>query len=145
VQTRYDTTCSRIFKASQTIGTILVDVAARWGPRPGSSVESFANVQRTTDGGTHVRGFVLGLVAGLRAVAADACVGRTGTQIEATVRSGLTAVISVRLNDPSYGEPTKTRLVTPEAEAAVEVCVAEAFAEFLQGEPELHTRLVSAL
>jgi DNA gyrase subunit B len=144
-KTRYDVARPRIFTANQTIGTILVEAAGRWGPRPWTSVESFANVERTTDGGTHVRGFLLGLVAGLKAVANDACVGRTTKQIEATVVSGLTAVVSVRLNDPSFGEPTKTRLVTPEAEAAVKACVAEAFAQFLRDERDLLARLISTL
>lgn len=122
------------FAASGEVWKIQVEVAARWEDHPWSRIESFANVERTTDGGTHVRGLVQGLCAGLKRAIPSACDNKTTQQIERAISHGLTAVVCVRLNDPTYGEPTKSRLVTPEAKAAVKACVSDAFRDFLQND-----------
>jgi len=111
-----------------------VEVAACWQDHAWSRIESFANVERTTDGGTHVDGFVQGLCSGLKQTIPSACVSKTPKHLERVVSSGLTAIVCVRLNDPTYGEPTKSRLVTPEAKAAVKACVSDAFRHFLQND-----------
>lgn len=46
------------FGASGEVSKIRVEVAARWEDHPWSQIESFANVERTTDGGMAVRTFV---------------------------------------------------------------------------------------
>ncbi|HET9956089.1 MAG TPA: hypothetical protein VFQ61_16395 [Polyangiaceae bacterium] len=55
-------------------------------------------------------------------------------QIQHAIRHGLTAAVQVRLNDPTYGAPTRSRLTTPEARTAVKACVSSAFRDFLQKE-----------
>jgi DNA gyrase subunit B len=128
-----------------TVDDVSVEAAAGWGPLPWASIESFANIDRTTDGGTHVRGFMLGLTTGLQQVASEACAGVPIEQIEAAVSRGLVAIVCVRLVDPTYGAPTKSRLETPEAKTAVEDRVASAFAEFLEANPAMQQRLLSDL
>ncbi|WP_437592305.1 hypothetical protein [Sorangium sp. So ce1000] len=53
---------------------------------------------------------------------ADAIRRRPGMYID--------AIVCVRLHDPTYGEPTKSRLTTPEAKRAVSSAVRAAFAAF---------------
>jgi DNA gyrase subunit B len=133
------------FLAAELVGEIRVEVAVKWQRAPGCWIESFANIERTTDGGTHVRGLILGLAEGLRRAAPKACAGRTLKQIENALSRGLTAIVCVRLHDPTYGEPTKSRLLTPEAKAAVMTCVATSFTTFLRTESTLRRRFATAV
>lgn len=50
----------------EIVDRIRVEAAIEWLPSFASQVESYANIERTTDGGTHAQGLVDGLVAGLR-------------------------------------------------------------------------------
>jgi len=45
----------------ELVGEICVEAAVEWLPSRGSTVESYANIERTTDGGTHVQGLIEGL------------------------------------------------------------------------------------
>lgn len=122
----------------ETVGAIRVEVAAEWLVHPWAAVgvESYANIERTTEGGTHVRGLLDGLAAGLRDVA-PGMKRRPKGEVVAAIERGLNAVVCVRLNDPKYGAPTKARLETPEARAAVAGVVRTAFAALLRESPSL--------
>jgi len=136
---------SDTFVVATSIGEIRVDAAVRWHSYPWSTVESFANIERTTGGGTHVRGMLTGLGSGLRLAARDACRGRRARQLTRVVSQGLNAVVCVRLNHPEYEGPTRDRLSTPAAETAVRDSVAEAFAKVLRDDRQLLSRFVSRL
>ncbi|NUO54146.1 MAG: hypothetical protein HOV80_35310 [Polyangiaceae bacterium] len=114
------------------VGDIVVEVAATWGPAWGGSLESFANVQRTTGGGTHVRGLLLGLVDGLRKATPTS---KRRKQLEGALTEGLVAAVCVRLNDPTYDSPTKSILSTPRVTGVVRRAVREGFEHFLAREP----------
>jgi DNA gyrase subunit B len=84
--------------------------------RPGdaSIVHSFVNGRRTVDGGTHVDG----LRRGVAEVAAQLGDGPGSPFRDVENRdpmAGLTVVLSVRLNDPSWGMSTKDLLNDPRA------------------------------
>jgi DNA gyrase subunit B len=135
------------FLLDRTVESIRVEVAARWHahPRAWSTIESFANVQRTTDGGTHVSGLLSGLSRGLRMARPDAFRGATSKQLTRAVSEGLNAVVCVRLEDPAFDSPTRTKLATPAVAVVVRDCVAEAFSVFLPSQPVLLRRLGAAL
>ena len=115
----------------QLVGEICVEAAVEWLPSRWSTVESYANIERTTEGGTHVQGLVEGLVEALRD-ADPTWETRPKKKLTEAVSRGLHAIVCVRLNDPSYGAPTKSRLVTPEAKSAVSSAVRAAFAAFVR-------------
>lgn len=120
----------------QLVGQIRVEVAVEWLPYRGSKVESYANIERTTEGGTHVQGLIGGLVEALRE-AVPAWKTRPRKKLAAAVSRGLHAVVCVRLNDPTYGAPTRSRLMTPEAKSAVSSAVRTAFTAFVQSNAAL--------
>jgi DNA gyrase subunit B len=122
----------------QSVEKISVDAAIEWLPTARSSVESFANVQRTTHGGAHVRGLLDGLTAGLCAVIPQWRAQRK--RATALVRQGLHAVVQVRLQDPSFGDPTTGVLSTPAARRAVRAAVQSAFELLLRGDETLRAR-----
>jgi DNA gyrase subunit B len=134
------------FTATGLVREVAVEAVMRWSPTGWpSSIESFANIQPTTQGGTHTRGLILGLVAGLKQVAPGACAPQSPGKLERAVSQGLIAVVCVRLNNPTYGAPTKDRLATPAARLAVKKCVAAAFPAFLEKERGLLDRILSDL
>jgi DNA gyrase subunit B len=134
-----------IFLFASSAESILVEVAATWYASPGTSLASFANVMRTTDGGTHVDGLMRGLVSGVRIVLPEVCRGRRREDIEGVLASGLNAVVCVRLDDPEYGRPTKDRLSSPRVTTVIERCIAEPFASYLRSEPALLARIARGL
>ncbi len=122
----------------QSVETISVEAVIEWLPTARSSVESFANVQRTTGGGVHVQGLIDGLTGGLCAV-----IPRWREQrrrATALVRQGLHAVVQARLRDPSFGEPTTTVLSTPAVRRAVRGAVKSAFEVHLREHEALRER-----
>jgi DNA gyrase subunit B len=92
-----------------------VDIALRWGTGYEPTVVSFVNIIRTPKGGTHVSGFERAMVRTvndqLRATrllkVADDSV------LKEDVLEGLTAVVTVRLNEPQFEGQTKEVLGTP--------------------------------
>ncbi len=89
--------------------------------RAGNSVRSFANAMQTKEG-SHVRGFMEGLAAAMVRLGA-----RKGSWVDAFehLSRGMSAVISVMLIDPSYGAPTRDRLVHPRVRELIKRTVAE--------------------
>lgn len=125
--------------------SICVEIAAMWNGHSMTSLQSFANAMRTTEGGTHVEGLLRGLVAGARDTLPDLCRGRRRREIERALTCGLNAAVCVRLDDPAYGRPTRDRLASPQVVAVVADCVAGPFADFLATEPMLSARIAEGL
>lgn len=112
----------------QLVSQIRVEIAVEWLPCRWPMVESYANIERTTEGGTHVQGLKDGLAAALR----DRLPGLDDQKLSEAVGRGLHAIVCVRLQDPNYGGPTRDRLVTPEARSAVSSAARAAFAKFVR-------------
>jgi DNA gyrase subunit B len=126
-----------VFVTSGQFGEVAVEAAARWDLTGGPSIESFANVERTVDGGAHVRGLLQGLLAGVKHALPNLYAAYSRRDLNRGLSRGLTAVVCVRLKDPTYDRPTKARLLTLEAKQAARACIADSFSAFLQSEPEL--------
>jgi DNA gyrase subunit B len=99
-------------------GPVDVEVALAWRTVPGydegkARIDSFVNLQRSREGGTHVDGMLDGIA-------------RAHGEVE---RRGLVAAVSVVLADVKFGNPSRDRLVTPE----VREIVAQATAAALSG------------
>lgn len=133
------------FSATGKVGAILVEVAARWDSLHRASIESYANLGRTTEGGSHVDGALRGLADGLKKAAPGPCERLRPDSLETAVKHGLVAIVRVRLDDPAFAGPTRERLATPEATRAVQQCVADAFQTFLKQQPSLLDYIVTHL
>ncbi|WP_259556714.1 DNA gyrase/topoisomerase IV subunit B [Brachybacterium sillae] len=98
--------------------TCEVDIALRWGADYETTVRSFVNIVATPKGGTHVTGFEQALVKTLRKqVEAQARRVKFNAKNEKIEKddtlAGLTAVITVRLEEPQFEGQTKEVLGTP--------------------------------
>ena len=98
----------------------------------------FANNIYTAEGGTHVTGFKTALTRTLNTyckkneMMKDSEGGFTGED----VLEGLTAVISVKLREIQFEGQTKAKLGSVEAQSAVSTVFGEAFASFLEENPD---------
>ncbi len=115
-------------------GGIPIEIALQWTNGSEERIFGFCNVVNTVDGGTHVSGLRRALTRVLNQAAYDA--GRLkkdkGESLDAKdVAEGLTAAVSVMLEDPQFEGQTKGRLNNAEAQTAVASFAAQALAERL--------------
>ncbi|WP_405866969.1 DNA gyrase subunit B [Streptomyces sp. NBC_01515] len=106
-----------------------MEVALLWGYSRGARIRGFANSLATHEGGTHLDGFRDGVVAAVTAFAQERglpAASDLGARADLIIES-LTAVVSVKLDQPEYLGATRTLL----GNTAVRVCVAEAVREHL--------------
>jgi DNA gyrase subunit B len=92
-----------------------VDIALRWGTGYEATVVSFVNIIRTPKGGTHISGFERAMVRTLndQLRAARLLKVADDSVVKEDVLEGLTAVVTVRLNEPQFEGQTKEILGTP--------------------------------
>jgi DNA gyrase subunit B len=122
----------------------MVEVAMQWNSSYQESVFSFANNINTHEGGSHLSGFRSALTRTLNAYARGKGLLKekeenlTGDD----VREGLTAVISVKLQDPQFEGQTKTKLGNPPIEGLVKETVNRKLGEFFEENPSEARRIV---
>jgi DNA gyrase subunit B len=121
-----------------------LEVAMQWNSSYQESVFSFANNINTHEGGSHLSGFRSALTRTLNAYARGKGLLKekdenlTGDD----VREGLTAVISVKLQDPQFEGQTKTKLGNPPIEGLVKETVNRKLGEFFEENPGEAKRIV---
>jgi len=114
-----------------------IEVALQYTDDYSESVFCFANTINTTDGGTHLSGFRSALTRSLNAYAHKVGILKE-TEPNLTsedVREGLTAIISVKLQEPQFEAQTKVKLSNPEIRSQTEVTVNEQLAAYLEENP----------
>jgi len=109
------------------------------------SIYAFANNINNTDGGAHLTGFrnamtrvINNYARGKSSMLKENEANLTGDD----VREGLTAVISVKLQDPQFSSQTKEKLVSPEATSAVSSVFGDAFNTWLEENPGDAKRII---
>ena len=123
----------------------MVEIAMQWNSSYQESVFSFANNINTHEGGSHLSGFRSALTRTLNAYARGKGMLKekdenlTGDD----VREGLTAVISVKLQDPQFEGQTKTKLGNPPIEGLVKETVNRKLGEFFEENPGEAKRILS--
>jgi len=115
----------------------LVEVGLQYTQSFQEHVVSFANNIHTTEGGHHLSGFKAAITRTINAYARKGgFLKEKDENLTADdVREGLTAVISVRLNEPQFEGQTKAKLGNAEMKTAVEQVVNEKLAEYLEEHP----------
>jgi DNA gyrase subunit B len=117
---------------------IPVELAFTYNNSYTENVHSYVNNINTIEGGTHIAGFRRGLTRTLKSYA-DKSGLLKNLKIEITgddFREGLTAVISVKVQEPQFEGQTKTKLGNNEVTGAVDIAVGEALGNFLEENPK---------
>ncbi len=119
-------------------GTIPVEVAMLYNNAYSECIQSYVNNINTHEGGTHLSGFRRGLTRTLKNYAdKTGLLSKVKFEISGDdFREGLTAVISVKVQEPQFEGQTKTKLGNNEAIGAVDQAVSEALQNYLEEHPK---------
>ena len=132
-----------IYVESEKGGTP-VEVALQYNTSYQENVYSYVNNINTIEGGTHVAGFrsavtrVLKTYGDKNKLFEKAKVEITGDDF----REGLTAVISVKVQEPQFEGQTKTKLGNSEVSGAVNSVVGEILTQYLDENPNQANRIM---
>lgn len=116
---------------------VYVEVALQHNDSYTESTYSFVNNINTPEGGTHLAGFKNAITktfndyARSYKILKDSDPNLTGDDI----REGLTAIISIKIEDPQFEGQTKQKLGNSEARGAVDSIVSEQLTYFLEQNP----------
>ncbi|MGK0137406.1 MAG: DNA gyrase subunit B [Algoriphagus sp.] len=115
-----------------------VEVAMIYNNSYSENVFSFVNNINTHEGGTHVSGFRMALTRTLKGYAEKSgMLAKEKIEISGDdFREGLTAVISVKVQEPQFEGQTKTKLGNSEVTSAVSGCVQEMLQNYLEENPK---------
>ncbi|MDH6535242.1 DNA topoisomerase (ATP-hydrolyzing) subunit B [Parabacteroides sp. 52] len=117
---------------------IPVEVAMTYNTSYNESIYSYVNDINTIEGGTHLAGFRRGLTRTLKKYAEDSkLLEKAKVEIQGDdFREGLTAVISIKVQEPQFEGQTKTKLGNSEVTGAVDQAIGEALGYYLEEHPK---------
>ncbi|MDP4206532.1 MAG: DNA topoisomerase (ATP-hydrolyzing) subunit B [Bacteroidota bacterium] len=115
-----------------------VELSLRYNTSFTENVFSYVNNINTIEGGTHLTGFRRGLTRTLKNYAEQSgMLSKLKFDISGDdFREGLTAVISVKVQEPQFEGQTKTKLGNSDVTAAVDQAVSEMLANYLEENPK---------
>ena len=126
---------------------IPIDIALQYNTGFSEKIYSYVNNINTIEGGTHLQGFKMGLSRAMKAYA-----DKNGLLEKAKVelapedyREGLTAVISVKVQEPQFEGQTKTKLGNTEVTSAVSQATSGAIGIFLEENPKLAKLIIEKI
>ncbi len=121
-----------------------IEVALQYHDGYNLTMLAFSNNIHQPDGGTHVSGFNTALTRVINAYARkmNFLKEKDNNFSSDDVSDGLTAVISLRLPNPSYNSQDKVKLVTPEVQGLTNSLVGDGLMTYLEEHPAIAKRIV---
>ncbi|CEN33559.1 DNA topoisomerase (ATP-hydrolyzing) subunit B [Capnocytophaga cynodegmi] len=122
---------------------IPVEVAMIYNDSFNENLYSYVNNINTSEGGTHLQGFRMGLTRTLKSYADKSGILEKASKdkknpieiVGDDFREGLTAIISVKVAEPQFEGQTKTKLGNREVTAAVSQAVSDMLEAYLEENP----------
>jgi len=133
-----------VFYCESKHDNVLVEIAIQYNDGFQENTYSFVNNINTHDGGTHTTGFRSSLTKTLNdygrkfGLLKEKDRNLTGED----VREGITAVISIKLEEPQFDSQGKGKLNNSEARTAVESVLGEQFTYFLEENPSVGKAII---
>jgi len=117
---------------------IPIEIAMQYNTGFTENIHSYVNNINTIEGGTHLSGFRRGLTTTLKNYAdKNGLLSKLKFEIDAAdFREGLTAIISVKVQEPQFEGQTKTKLGNSEVMAAVSQATTSALENYLEENPK---------
>ncbi|HOY39620.1 MAG: DNA topoisomerase (ATP-hydrolyzing) subunit B [Bacteroidales bacterium] len=122
-----------------------VEIALQYNTSFNENIHSYVNNINTIEGGTHLTGFRRGLTRTLKTYAEESgMLSKLKFEINGDdFREGLTAVISVKVQEPQFEGQTKTKLGNSEVSASVDQAVSTMLKYYLEENPKDARSIVS--
>jgi len=119
-----------------------VEIAFEYNDSYSENIFSYCNNVHTIEGGSHLVGFKTALTRTLNNYGAKNNLLKN-TQLQGEdCREGLTAIISVKVQEPQFEGQTKTKLGNSEVKGIVASIVNEKLAEFLEQNPPVGKKVI---
>ena len=118
---------------------ILVEMAMQYNDSYTENVYSFANNIATPDGGTHLTGFNTALTRAINDYAFKyKLLKENEPKLKGEdVRESLTAIISIKMEDPQFESQTKSKLGSGQVRGVVDSLVSEELTTYLEENPSV--------
>lgn len=115
-----------------------VEVSMQYNTSFSENLHSYVNNINTHEGGTHLSGFRRGLTRTLKSYAEKSgMLSKLKFDISGDdFREGLTAIISVKVQEPQFEGQTKTKLGNSEVMGAVDQMISESLNHYLEEHPK---------
>ena len=114
-----------------------VEIAFQYNDSYNEVIHAYANNINTEEGGTHLEGFKKALTKVLNDYGHSAKIMKETEKLSGEdTREGITAIISVKLQDPQFEGQTKTKLGNSYMAALVQKAVVEGFGTYLEENPK---------
>ena len=118
-----------------------IELALSYNETYSSNILTFVNNINTIEGGTHLAGFKTALTRSLNKYASKNNIIKTkkGEGISLSgedVREGITAVLSIKVQEPQFEGQTKTKLGNGEIKGICDSIIMEGLFDFLERNPE---------
>lgn len=129
---------STVFYVEKETDKVQVEVALQYTDDISARITAFANNTYNAEGGTHITGFKTALTRTLNAYARKNNIVKEADEnfTGEDVLEGLTAIVSVKLQEIQFEGQTKGKLGSVEARGAVETVFSEGFSMFLEEHPD---------
>jgi DNA gyrase subunit B len=136
-----------VYFARERDGNVSIEVAFQYNDGYTESVFSFVNNINTVEGGTHLIGFRSALTRTLTNYAEKEGLTRNlkASVTGEDVREGLTAIVSVKMQNPQFEGQTKTKLGNSEIKGVVESVVGEGLREFFDENPGVARKIIEKM
>jgi DNA gyrase subunit B len=125
----------------KTKDDVIVEVSLQYNSTYNENIFSFVNNINTIEGGTHLSGLKTALTRTINTYIEKNIKDPVSLSSE-DVREGLTAVISVKVQEPQFEGQTKTKLGNSEVKGIVDSAVSDALSTFLEENPKTATVII---
>ena len=125
-------------------GTTLAEIALQYNDGYAENIHAFVNNINTQEGGTHLSGFKIALTRAINDFGRKLNVIKENDENLSgeDAREGLTAVISVKLQEPQFEGQTKTKLGNSEVRGVIDNIVSEGLNEFFEENPAVTKKII---
>ncbi len=115
-----------------------VEIALQYNTSFSENIHSYVNNINTIEGGTHLTGFRRGLTRTLKSYAEKSgMLAKLKFDISGDdFREGLTAIVSVKVQEPQFEGQTKTKLGNSDISSVVDQAVSEMLSNYLEENPK---------
>ena len=117
-----------------------VDLSIRYNDSYSETLLTFVNNINTIEGGTHLAGFKSALTRTLNKYASNNIKNKKGESPSfggEDVREGLTAVLSIKVQEPQFEGQTKTKLGNGEVKGICDSIITESLTDFFEQNPNI--------